>query len=91
MAFGEGKNRRQTTVGKGGEGTGDADCHSQCAHWLRNDTVSKRCSARLGGGVRAARPTEGYKGCDGRATARVAPTKCCEECVSWASAPTEVF
>ena len=20
-------------------GTGDADCHSQCAHWLRNDTL----------------------------------------------------
>ena len=32
-----------------------------------------------------------YKGCNGRATARVAPTKCCDECVGWASAPTEVF
>ena len=21
-----------------GVGTGDADCHSQCAHWLRNDS-----------------------------------------------------
>ena len=41
MAVGEGKNRRQATVGKGAEGTGDADCHSQCAHWLRNDTFSR--------------------------------------------------
>ena len=41
MAVGEGKNRRQTTVGKGAKGTGDADCHSQCAHWLRNDTLSR--------------------------------------------------
>ena len=31
------------------------------------------------------------KRCNGRATARVAPTKCCEECVGWVSAPTEVF
>ena len=23
---------------RGGVGTGDADCHSQCAHWLRNDS-----------------------------------------------------
>ena len=81
MAFEEGKNRRQTTVGKGAldggcglprarsalamteaertcvsfrdqsadwswesviplhKSKGDADCHSQCAHWLRNDTL----------------------------------------------------
>ena len=25
---------------------GDTDCHSQCAHWLRNDTVNKRCGVR---------------------------------------------
>ena len=25
---------------------GGADCHSQCAHWLRNDTVNKGCSVR---------------------------------------------
>ena len=29
MAVGEGKNRRQTPLGKGTEGTGDADCHNQ--------------------------------------------------------------
>ena len=40
MAVGEGKNRRQTTVGKGAL-DGGADCHSQCAHWLRNDTFSR--------------------------------------------------
>ena len=27
----------QPPLGKGAKGTGDADCHSQCAHWLRND------------------------------------------------------
>ena len=38
----------------GGLGTGDADCHSQCAHWLRNDMVFTRgqCKAgRRGGGT----------------------------------------
>ena len=34
------------------------DCHSQCAHWLRNDSVNKRCGIRLSGGVRAPRPYE---------------------------------
>jgi len=29
----------QPPLGKGALGTGDADCHSQCAHWLRNDTL----------------------------------------------------
>ena len=58
MAVGEGKNRRQTTVGKGAEGTGDADCHSQCAHWLRNDSVNKRCGASPGGPMWASAPTE---------------------------------
>ena len=27
----------QPPLGKGAEGTGGADCHSPCAHWLRND------------------------------------------------------
>ncbi len=26
-------------------GGGDTDCHSQCAHWLRNDRVSMECGA----------------------------------------------
>ena len=29
----------QPPLGKGAEGTGGTDCHSQCAHWLRNDMV----------------------------------------------------
>ena len=36
----------------------DADCHSQCAHWLRNDTVNKRCSASPSGRTEASTPTE---------------------------------
>ena len=28
----------QPPLGKGAEGTGVTDCHSQCAHWLRNDS-----------------------------------------------------
>ena len=31
---------------QGGRGDGGADCHSQCAHWLRNDMVF------IGGAVR---------------------------------------
>ncbi len=38
----------QPPLGKGAKGTGDADCHSQCAHWLRNDREFYR-----GCGVRA--------------------------------------
>ena len=29
----------------------DADCHDQFAHWLRNDTVNKRCSVRADVGI----------------------------------------
>ena len=36
----------------------EADCHSQCAHWLRNDTVNKRCSTNPGGRTEASAPTE---------------------------------
>ena len=68
------------------------DCHSQCAHWLRNDMVFARGAVQILAGGIEPRPC----GCiiDGaweRATARVAPTEGCEECVGWASAPTEVF
>ena len=45
--------------------TGDADCHSQCAHWPRNDSFLQGVSARLGGGVGAACPTERSKKCSG--------------------------
>ena len=33
------------------------DCHSQCAHWLRNDTVNKRCCISPGGPMWASTPT----------------------------------
>ena len=37
------------------------DCHSQCAHRLRNDTVNKRCGARQAGD-RKGRPYEVLRG-----------------------------
>ena len=40
---------------QGGLGDGGADCHSQCAHWLRNDTLQEMLWL-LGGGVRTPRP-----------------------------------
>ena len=92
----------QPPLGKGAEGTGDADCHSQCAHWLRNDTVNKKrggaaghmgpalqphilqgrarvpcreCGAESAGGQRRPPLRKRNKRCNGRATARVAPTE----------------
>ena len=41
----------QPPLGKGVEGTGDADCHGQCAHWLRNDTFSRSAVQARAGGV----------------------------------------
>ena len=39
----------QPPLGKGAEGTGDADCHDQFAHWLRNDIgFSWGCGVRRG-------------------------------------------
>ena len=44
---------RQPPLGKGAKGTGDADCHSQCAHWLRNDRLfCKGCGGESTGGQR---------------------------------------
>ena len=40
-------------------GTGGTDCHSQCAHWLRNDTLQV---VRWGGPMWASAPTEGLQG-----------------------------
>ena len=47
---------------QGSQGDGGTDCHSQCAHWLRNDTVFAR-SAVQGrfGRTEASAPTEGNK------------------------------
>ncbi len=56
-----------------GTGVGVTDCHSQCTHWLRNDTGS--CTGCGGAGDRKGRPYGGHGGAVGqRATARVAPT-----------------
>ena len=41
----------QPSLGKGAEGTRDADCHSQCAHWLRNDRLQELRSV-VGGGMK---------------------------------------
>ena len=41
---------------QGGHGDGGTDCHSQCAHWLRNDTLQV---VRWGGPMWASAPTEG--------------------------------
>ena len=49
---------------QGGLGTGDADCHSQCAHWLRNDTLLE-IRYKPGGRTEASAPTECNKRCGG--------------------------
>ena len=50
----------QPPLGKGALGTGDADCHSQCAHWLRNDIVfCKECGTKPGGS--SGRPTPTHR------------------------------
>ena len=54
-----------------GTGVGVTDRHSQCTHWLRNDTGS--CMGCGGAGDRKGRPYGGHGGAVGRATARVAP------------------
>ena len=42
----------QPPLGKGALETGDTDCHSQCAHWLRNDReLYMGCGVRRGGGT----------------------------------------
>ena len=42
-----------------GAGVGVTDCHSQCAHWLRNDTGS--CMGCGGAGDRKGRPYGGER------------------------------
>ena len=51
----------QPPLGKGAKGTGDADCHSQCAHWLRNDTLLE-IRYKPGGRTEPSAPTEGTRG-----------------------------
>ena len=42
-------------------GDGGTDCHSQCAHWLRNDSFLQ--GMRYGGRTEASVPTEGSEKC----------------------------
>ena len=42
-----------------GTGGGVTDCHSQCTHWLRNDTGS--CMGCGGAGDRKGRPYRGKR------------------------------
>ena len=71
----------QPPLGKGGKGTGDADCHGQFANWPRNDSFFyKGCGGAgdrkgrpyggvtrgaMGGRTESSAPTEGYKECGG--------------------------
>ena len=52
---------------QGAKGTGDADCHSQCAHWLRNDRGVTRGAVGNRLADRGVRPYGGYMGCGKRA------------------------
>ena len=53
----------QPPLGKGAEGTGDADCHDQFANWLRNDSFLQGVWYKPGRVVREADPYEKrYKG-----------------------------
>ena len=40
----------QPPLGKGAKGTGVTDCHSQCAHWLRNDREFYKGRGGMSGG-----------------------------------------
>ena len=46
----------QPPLGKGAEGTGDADCHGQFANWPRNDRFFARNRCKAGRVVREADP-----------------------------------
>ena len=56
----------QPPLGKGTEGTGGTDCHSQCAHWLRNDRVFHGVRGKAGRVVREADPYAPYETSIGR-------------------------
>ena len=49
----------QPPLGKGALGTGDADCHSRCAHRLRNDMVFTRGAVQNQRADRGVRPYGG--------------------------------
>ena len=82
----------QSPLGKGAKGTGDADCHSQCAHWPRNDRVFTR--GAVCGGTHGSRPTAehfvgqgpcalpGVRRKTGRGNRRSAASGGCSEAIS---------
>ena len=69
----------QPPLGKRAEGTGEADCHSQCAHWPRNDTVNKRCGANTEGGQRRPPLRSVTRGAAKRGVEDAAPYGCISE------------
>ena len=56
---------------------------SDIGHWSRNDTFSRSAVQILVGGQRRPPLRKRYRGCNGRATARVAPTEALQG-VQWA-------
>ena len=50
----------QPPLGKGARGTGVADCHSQCAHWLRNDSFLHGVWCMAGGRAEGSAPTDTF-------------------------------
>ena len=64
----------QPPLGKGAKGTGDADCHSQCAHWLRNDTLLE-IRYKPGGRAEASAPAEGLQGARKNGRGRTPPLR----------------
>ena len=53
----------QPPLGKGAVRTGVTDCHSQCAHWLRNDSFFTRGAVQDRAGFPGGRPLRmRYKG-----------------------------
>ena len=59
---------------QGNRGDGGTDCHSQCAHWLRNDRVFHGVRGKAGRVVREADPYGGVtRSADGRADVDIGP------------------
>ena len=75
-----------------GEGKSGANPGPTTQHLVGQGRVPCReCGTESAGGQGRPPLRKRYRGCNGRATARVAPTEGCEECVGWVSALAEVF
>ena len=67
---------RNSPFRQGGHGDAETDCHGQFENWPRNDRgFYMGCGTRPGGRPQGSPLRKRYKRCNGRATARVAPTK----------------